>query len=85
MRPVKINSFARAGPTNRARRWVPPAPGMTPSLISGWPKVASSAAIRISAHRASSQPPPRAYPLTAATTGFGIDARARKASWSTAA
>jgi len=28
-------------PTARIRRWVPPAPGMVPSLISGCPKTAS--------------------------------------------
>ena len=30
-------SMALALPTARGRRWVPPAPGMMPSLISGWP------------------------------------------------
>ena len=59
-RPVKIRSFARLGPTSRASRWVPPRPGMMPSRISGWPKLALSAAIRMSAHSASSQPPPSA-------------------------
>ena len=29
-RPVKIRSLARAGPTSRASRWVPPPPGMMP-------------------------------------------------------
>ena len=59
-RPVKMMSFARLGPTSRLSRWVPPAPGMMPSRTSGWPSVASSAAIRMSAHSASSHPPPSA-------------------------
>ena len=29
--------MARAGPTSRASRWVPPPPGMMPRRISGWP------------------------------------------------
>ena len=39
---------------------------MIPSLISGWPKTADSAAIRKSQAIASSQPPPKASELTAA-------------------
>ena len=42
------------------RRCVPPAPGMTPSLISGWPNFAVSAAMMMSHIMASSQPPPSA-------------------------
>ena len=44
---------------------------MIPRLISGWPNIADSAAIRRSQAIASSQPPPSAIPLTAAmlTTG----------------
>ena len=34
-RPLQTSSLARAGPTRRARRCVPPAPGMMPSRISG--------------------------------------------------
>ncbi|MFN8539693.1 MAG: hypothetical protein U0232_19705 [Thermomicrobiales bacterium] len=52
------------------RRWVPPAPGMTPMLISGWPKRALSAATIRSQVIASSLPPPRQKPLTAAIRGF---------------
>lgn len=33
--PVRTSSMARLLPTARARRWVPPMPGMTPSEISG--------------------------------------------------
>jgi hypothetical protein len=40
---------------------------MSPSLISGWPKTADSAAIRKSQAIASSQPPPKASEFTAAT------------------
>ncbi len=40
---------------------------MIPRLISGWPKLADSAAIRKSQAIASSQPPPSASELTAAT------------------
>lgn len=40
------------------RRCVPPAPGMVPSVISGCPNVAVSAAYKMSHIIASSQPPP---------------------------
>ena len=73
-RPVSTSSMARALPTARARRWVPPAPGMIPRLISGWPKVASSAATSMSQAMASSAPPPRAKPRTAAIVGVATAA-----------
>ena len=38
--PVRFISRALFSPTRRGRRWVPPKPGMIPSLISGWPKIA---------------------------------------------
>ena len=63
-------SIALALEIARGRRWVPPAPGMMPSLISGWPNLAVSAAMTMSHIIASSQPPPRAKPATAAITGF---------------
>ena len=56
--------------TARGRRCVPPAPGMMPSLISGWPNFALSAAMMKSHIIASSQPPPSAKPATAAITGL---------------
>ena len=59
-RPVKISSLASAGPIRRGRRWVPPRPGRMPRLTSGKPKVAFSAAMRMSQASATSQPPPRA-------------------------
>ncbi|CFN74865.1 Uncharacterised protein [Bordetella pertussis] len=60
MRAVSARSMALALPTARGRRCVPPAPGITPSLISGWPKRAESAAMTMSHIMASSQPPPSA-------------------------
>lgn len=41
-------------------------PGIRPRLISGWPKTAFSPAKIMSHIIANSQPPPKAYPLTAA-------------------
>ena len=79
IRPANTRSLARAGPTSRASRWVPPPPGMMPSRISGWPKRAPSDATRKSHARASSQPPPRAKPLTAAMVGQGRSATALSA------
>ncbi len=57
-------------PMKRVSRWVPPAPGETPRLISGWPNLAFSAAMMKSHIIASSQPPPSAKPATAAITGL---------------
>ncbi|MNK81731.1 hypothetical protein D3C87_1014840 [compost metagenome] len=54
----------------RGSRCVPPKPGTRPRLISGWPNLALSEAIRIWAAMASSLPPPRQKPLMAAITGF---------------
>ena len=48
----------------------PPIPGNTPSLISGWPKRALSAHTITSHIMASSQPPPSAWPATAAIIGL---------------
>mmetsp|Transcript_27124 Transcript_27124/g.69705 ORF Transcript_27124/g.69705 Transcript_27124/m.69705 type:complete len:221 (+) Transcript_27124:387-1049(+) len=45
-------------------------PGMTPRVSSGWPKDAVSLAMMMSHIIASSQPPPRAYPLMAPTRGL---------------
>ena len=77
-RPVRIISIARPVPTSRASRWVPPAPGSTDRVVSGSPNRAFSDAIRMSHAIASSQPPPRANPLTAATVGFGKASTASK-------
>ena len=70
-RPVKIRSMARPGPSLRCVSWVPPPPGTSPTVVSGRPNTAVSSATIRSQHRASSQPPPRAYPCTAAITGCG--------------
>ena len=55
----------------RARRCVPPNPGITPRLISGCPNLAVSAATMRSQASASSMPPPSTKPFTAAMTGIG--------------
>ena len=62
-------SIARCLPSTRASRWLPPPPGMIPRVTSGWPKRAVSEATIMSQARASSQPPPRAKPETAAIIG----------------
>ena len=54
--------MALALPMARVRRWVPPAPGMTPIRTSGCPNCASSPATMTSHDMASSQPPPSAKP-----------------------
>ena len=68
-RPLRITSIATALPTARVSRCVPPAPGMIPSVVSGWPNCAVSEATIRSQAMASSQPPPRQKPETAATSG----------------
>ncbi|MNN68872.1 hypothetical protein D3C81_1846130 [compost metagenome] len=60
MQPVSSMRSAWYLPTARSRRWVPPAPGITPTLISGWAKRAEAPATIRSQCIASSQPPPRA-------------------------
>src|SRR4029453_3685648 len=74
-RPVRIISVATFGGMVRGSRTTPPAPAMGPTLTSlGANWAASSATTRWQA-RAISQPPPIAYPLTAAITGFVIARR----------
>ncbi len=77
-RPVRTSSIARALPTVRVRRWVPPPPGMIASVISGWPNSAVSEATIMSQSSASSQPPPSAQPETAAIIGVRTEARRRQ-------
>ena len=60
MRPVRHRSIALDLPIARVSRWVPPMPGMVPSVISGWPNLAVSEAMMMSHIMASSQPPPSA-------------------------
>ncbi len=63
-------------PTTRASLCVPPVPGSTPSETSGSPILpAPRRAMRMSAARATSSPPPTQWPLTAATTSFGVCSR----------
>src|SRR6267143_2029790 len=68
--PMRMASMARTFPADRVQRWVPPAPGMMPSLTSGCPNWAVSEATIRSHISASSHPPPKAYPLTAAISGL---------------
>ena len=72
-RPLTISSIARALPTSRASRCVPPVPGSTPSATSGRPILpASFCAMRRSAAIATSSPPPTVWPFSAAITSFGV-------------
>ncbi len=83
MAPVSTISIALYLPIARVSRWVPPAPGITPRLISGCPNFADSEARMISHVIASSQPPPSANPPTAAMIGFLIfRIRSQRANWS---
>src|SRR5215470_1718102 len=59
-------SLARAGPTSRTKRVVLATPSGTPRSTSGIQNWASAAAKRKSQASASPQPPPTAWPLTAA-------------------
>ena len=54
---------------------------MIPSLISGWPNSAERAAIRTSQAIASSQPPPKARPLTAAIVAIPSEPSSRNSAW----
>src|SRR5205823_2302668 len=78
-RAVRIMSRARPSPTRRGRRTVPPPPGMIPMRVSVRPICAAGSTMRRSQARASSQPPPRASPLTAAIQGFGQRSISRSA------
>jgi hypothetical protein len=65
-------SSALVMPSIRTVRTMPPAPGSSPSVTSGWPNTAfgSSTAIRRWQASAISSPPPSALPLSTATTGM---------------
>lgn len=65
--------MARALPTLLVRRWVPPPPGISPTLMSGRAKVDCCEAYTMSQAMAISRPPPRHSPSTAAISGFLID------------
>jgi len=68
--PVKVSSIALDFPIVLVSLCVPPIPGIVPRLISGYPNLAFSPAIRISHIIANSHPPPSAYPLTAPIIGL---------------
>ena len=70
--PVKINSLARDTPINLDSLYVPPAPGIIASPVSGKEKIAYMVATLISLHSASSQPPPIAGPSTTDIVGHSI-------------
>jgi len=61
-------------PISLGSLWVPPDPGIIPRLISGQPILVSSEAILKSQANASSQPPPKTKPNSAAIVGFSISA-----------
>ena len=75
-------SIARAFPTSRDKRAVPPVPANTPSATSGKPiwKLPFNA-IRISAAMAISNPPPTVCPFSAAITNFGVCSKRDKVSF----
>jgi hypothetical protein len=68
--PVRMNLNAFFYPISLASLWVPPIPGISPKLISGSAKYAFSLHTIISQYNANSHPPPKAFPFTAAMTGF---------------
>jgi MFS transporter, YNFM family, putative membrane transport protein len=70
-RPVSTRSAASPAPSLRGASCVPPPPGTSPTVTSGRPNTAVSSATMMSQLIANSQPPPRAYPCTAATVGCG--------------
>ncbi len=70
VQPVNSMRSAWNLPTARTRRWVPPAPGITPTRTSGWAKRAEAPATIRSQCIANSQPPPKAWPSTAAISGL---------------
>ena len=55
-----------------------PGPGIRPTPASGVPNFAVSSATTMSHTMVSSQPPPSAWPWTAAITGLGSSSHARK-------
>jgi len=76
-RPVRIKSRARDSPMSAGRRYVPPAPGMMASRVSGSATTALEPKTRRCVVRASSRPPPNAGAARAAMVG--IRSREREA------
>ena len=76
-RPEIVRSSARPLPTIRGSRCVPPSIRGTPKRRSVKPKRALGVATRRSHHSASSKPPARHQPETAAIVGFGDASRVK--------
>ena len=70
---------AWARPTSRGSSQVPAQSGMRPILLKAWMKLALRVATTMSQHNARLAPAPAATPLTAASTGTGME-RTRLAS-----
>ena len=70
--PVMISSLALPSPTTAGRREQPPTSGSSPTRTSMIPATASSAMVRKSHARASSNAPPSAAPWIWQIVGFGI-------------
>lgn len=68
--PVKMYLIALYLPADRANLCVPPIPGISPSLTSGSPNLASSEHTSTSVSNANYAPPPSATPLTPHTIGL---------------
>jgi hypothetical protein len=68
-------------PITRGSSQAPPSPGTRPTRRNVAPKIAPSAAIRMSARHATSLPSPIAGPLTAAIIGTSMSHRARTMRW----
>src|SRR3954451_8451978 len=71
------NSAARAGPARSAIRWVPPAPGVSPTTASTSPKRADSVAQSMSQPSEISSPAVRHRPWTSASVGMGSSSSLR--------
>ncbi len=81
--PVRMWPRLSRSPISRARRWVLPAPGSSPSWTSGSANTVfgPSIATRARQTRITSRPPPRAAPATAATNGFGLRSTRSSEAW----
>ncbi len=69
--PSSASPIARALPTSRGRKYVPPESGTRPILQNAWMKLADFAAMTMSHASARLAPAPAATPFTAQTTGSG--------------
>ena len=71
--PSIASAIAWPRPTRRGSSQVPPQSGIRPIFAKAWTKLADRAATTMSQHSAKFAPAPAATPLTAATTGTGIE------------